>query len=152
MSKPHITDLYFHDELSTTIGLDAANTWFASLCRRSFSRRIVSSQRLDDNKPSGITAPRLSQYRPGSKAPSPATNSVPQERLESNEAVTEMARSLHQANISADPSEEGVRSSFRSTLSNEDSKPETRGLIFTDAAHTVFDRGDQAPPPAPKSQ
>jgi hypothetical protein len=159
MSKPHITDLYFYDELSMTIGMDAANTWYASMCRRSFSRRM-SSQRLDDNRPSGIVAPRFSQHRLSSKTSTPTTDSLSRERHDGryldgmvlSEAMTEMPSSTDQANTSISANEE-IRSSRGCKFPSEGSKPEIRGLVYTDAAHShVNDRTDQGHPPAPESR
>jgi hypothetical protein len=152
MNKPHITDLYFHNELSMTVGVDAANTWFAGLSRRSFSRKI-SSQRFDDGRPSSIATHRFSLSRPSSKtsSPSPATNPQPMEGLDIkhlvgeslSEAVIDVSKTLHHAKISNQVTDHAQNSIGR-PVPNEDSDS---GLMFTDAAHTVFDRTDQGRSP-----
>ena len=157
MSKPHITDLYFHDELSITIGVDAANAWYTSLCRRSLSRRM-SSQRIDENRPHNIGVPRFLPHHPSSKNPSLATESLSRERLEAHldggvlsEPMTENPSSSHQNNKSINSKEEN-HDLLRSKFPNEGSKPQTRGLMYTDAAHTVFDRTDRGHPSVSKSK
>jgi hypothetical protein len=129
MTRPHVTDQYFLDELSNLVGQKEAIEWYVKL--KCGARRKGSCLFEDAKRSSGHST----QYHAVSKTASSSS---------SESSITENSSPvLRQSSVAARIADED--SSVHDTAANKGGKPVSgdHGLLFTDAAHTVIEREEK---------
>ena len=129
MSKPHVADQYFLDELSNLVGQKEASEWYVKV---KFGSRRKGSCLFEENRRSS------GQSNPFHSASKTASSSSSESSI--NESSSPVLRQSFPATRVGDE-ENGMYD----TSANKSGKPVSadHGLLFTDAAHTVIEREEK---------
>ena len=131
MSKPHVTDQYFLDELSSLVGPKEAVEWYGTI-RSSFRRKgsIIFDEHRRGSAPinQNIRVSKTASLHSSSSESSMNEGSSPLVRQHPNQV-----RMPDDDSAMVEP--EGCKQPSSKEHTSED-----HGLLFTDAAHTIINR------------
>ena len=148
MSKPHVTDQYFLDELSSLVGPKEAVEWYGTI-RSSFRRKgsIIFDEHRRGSAPinQNIRVSKTASLHSSSSESSMNEGSSPLVRQHPNqssmnEGSSPLVRQHPNQVRMPDDDSAMVEPEGCKQPSSKEHTSEDHGLLFTDAAHTIINR------------